>query len=185
MSNLVVSVFDKEFRAHDVRIDLLKKGKKHLADFEDAVVIQITPAGQVKLHSVSHQTLEGFIGGGFLGSLLGLLLLNPVFALFGLATGAIAGAVSGSMSHVGISEEFIRELAEHLKPGTSALCVLVSQHLDQILQEIAGYGGKVLQSSLLHEDEAKLLTVLDSIKSEAGSGPKSKEKDSKPAHGPA
>ena len=118
MSNLVVSVFDDEFRAQEVRIDILKRRKEHLADFEDAVVIQISETGQVKLHSVSHLTLEGFIGGGFLGSLLGLLLLNPVFALFGLATGAIAGAVSGSMSHVGISEEFIRELAEHLKPGT-------------------------------------------------------------------
>jgi len=54
---------------------------------------------------------------GFLGSLLGVILLNPVFALVGMAAGAIAGAVSGSMSHVGVTEEFIRELAAHLKPG--------------------------------------------------------------------
>lgn len=168
MSDLVISVFNEEFRAEQVRIDLLKKEKKHLADFEDAVVIQRTATGEVKLHSISHQTLEGMIGGGFLGTLIGLILLNPVFALFGLATGAIAGAVSGSMSHVGISEEFLQELAEHLKPGTSALCVLVSEHLDKIFQELAGFGGKVLHSSLLHEDEAKLLKVLDSIKSGVG-----------------
>jgi uncharacterized membrane protein len=182
MSDLLVSVFGEEFRAQEVRIDLLKKGGKHLADLEDAVVIRRTAPGQIKLHHVSTLTLGGIIGGGFLGSLLGVIMLNPVFALVGMATGAIAGAVSGSMSHVGISGEFIRELAEHLKPGTSALCVLVSQNLDQILEEIAGYGGKVLQSSLLHEDEAKLLAVLDSIKSGTGYGPTSEE-HLEPGHG--
>jgi uncharacterized membrane protein len=100
-----------------------------------------------------------------------------------MATGAIAGAVSGSMSHVGITEEFIRELADHLKPGTSALCVLVSQHPDRIVEEIAGYGGKVLRSSLLHEDEAKLLAVLDSIKPEPGYGPPSDREHLQPGHG--
>jgi len=52
--------------------------------------------------------------------------------------------------------------------------------LGQILQDVAGYGGKVLQSSVLHEDEAKLLALLDSIKSQAGSALKSKENDLKP-----
>jgi uncharacterized membrane protein len=183
MSDLVVSVFDEEFRAQEVRIDLLKRGKKHLADLEDAVVIRRTATDQIKLHHVSTLTLGGIVGGGFLGSLLGVILLNPVFALVGMAAGAIAGAVSGSMSHVGVTEEFIRELAEHLKPGTSALCVLVSRHLDEILEEIAGYGGKVLQSSLLHEDEAKLLAVLDSMKTESGYGAASEEKYLKPGHG--
>ena len=78
------------------------------------------------------------------------------------------GAVSGSMSHVGIREEFIREFAEHLKPGTSALCVMVSEDLDKILQELAGFGGKVLHSPLLREDKAKLLEALDSIESGVG-----------------
>ena len=74
MSDLVVSVFDEEFRAQEVRIDLLKKSKKHLADLDDAVVVRRTASGQVKLHHVSHLTLEGVVGGGFLGSLLGIIL---------------------------------------------------------------------------------------------------------------
>lgn len=167
MSTLIISVFGEEFRAQEVRIDLLKKGKKHLADLEDAVVIRRNRRGQVKLHHVSHLTLGGMVGGGFLGSLVGIILLNPVFALFGLATGAIAGAISGSMSHAGIGEEFIRELARHLVPGSSALCVLVGDHLDLVLPEIAKYGGRVMQSSLLHEDKDKLLAVLDAIRAEA------------------
>lgn len=94
-------------------------------------------------------------------------MLNPVFAAVELAGGAIAGGVSESASHIGTSEEFIRELAEHLKPGTSALRVLAGQDLNQILEELIGCGGKVLQSSLLHEDEARFLAVPDSVKSEA------------------
>ncbi len=159
MSNLIVTVFDEEFRAQEVRIDLLKekKSRKHLDDLDDAVVVRRTASGHIKLHHVSHLTLEGVVSGGFLGSLLGVILLNPVFALFGLAAGAVVGAVSGSMSHVGISEEFIHELAAHLKPATSALCILVNQHLDEILDELSQYGGRVLKSSLLHQDEERLL----------------------------
>lgn len=185
MSDLVVSVFEEEFRAQEVRIDLLKRGTKHLADLEDAVVIRRTVPGRIKLHHVSTLTLGGFIGGGFLGSLLGIILLNPVFALVGMTAGAIAGAVSGSMSHVGITEGFMRELAEHLKPGTSALCVLVSRHLEEIINEIAGYGGKVLQSSLLHEDEAKLLAMLDSAKLDAAYGATGEETHLGPGYGRA
>jgi hypothetical protein len=42
---------------------------------------------------------------------------------------------------------------------------------------------KVFKVSLLHEDEAKLLAVLDSMKLEAGHGARSKEKHLKPGHG--
>ena len=80
MSDLVISVFDEEFRAEQVRIDLLKKGRDHLDVFEDAVLLQRTATDHVKLHHFSHLTLGGFIGGGFLGSLPGIMLLNPVLA---------------------------------------------------------------------------------------------------------
>jgi uncharacterized membrane protein len=163
MSDVVICVFEDEFKAQEVRIDLLKNKKKHLIDLEDAICVRRNDEGKVRLHHMTHLTLGGTIGGGFLGSLFGIMLLNPVFALFGMATGAIVGAVSGSMSHAGIGEDFMGELAEHLKPGTSALCILVREHVDNVLREISKYGGKVLHASLLHEDETALRAVIDSI----------------------
>jgi uncharacterized membrane protein len=92
-----------------------------------------------------------------------LIFLNP---LFGMAVGAAAGAVSGALTDVGINEKFMKDLAATLKPGSSVLFVLVRQLTpDKVLEELAGTGGKVLQSSLSHEDEAKLQAALSVARS--------------------
>lgn len=164
MNELVVCVFPDEIKAEEVRLDLLKREHEHLLDLEDAVVLVRTREGKVKLHHVSHLTLGGALSGGFMGTLLGGLLLNPVLALFGLAAGSVIGAISGSMSHAGIDEDFMKDLAEHLQPGASALCVLVRENLDEVLKELEKYDGKVLQASLLHTDEERLKKELDALK---------------------
>lgn len=164
MSDLVVAVFDNELKAEEVRLDLRKKKADHLADLEDAVVLVRTKDGKVKLHHMSHFTVGGVLTGGVMGSLLGVLLMNPVFAVLGLAAGAVVGGISGAMTHVGIDEDFMKDLADHLKPGTSALCILVREHLAAVLEEVRAFKGKVLHTPLLHTDEAKLKATLEKIK---------------------
>ena len=168
MSELVVAVFADEFKAEEVRLELRKKEAAHLIDLEDSVVLVRNQEGKVRLHHVAHFAIGGAISGGFLGTLVGILLLNPVFALLGLATGLVVGGISGAMSHVGIDEDFMEDLAEHLKPGSSALCILVRAHLEKVLEELATFGGKVLHTSLLHTDETKLKAALEEIKASAG-----------------
>ena len=52
-----------------------------------------------------------------------------------------------------------------MPPGTSALFVLVDSDLtDKVLDALRGTGGTVLQSSLSHEDEAKLQAALNSAR---------------------
>lgn len=168
MSDLVVAVFDNEFKAEDVRLDLRKKKAEHLVDLEDAVVLVRTREGKVKLHHMSHFTVGGVLTGGVMGSLLGVLLMNPVFAVLGLAAGALVGGISGALTHVGIDEEFMKELADHLKPGTSALCILVRDHLGEVLEEVRTFRGKVLHAPLLHTDEAELKAALEEIMANVG-----------------
>ncbi len=163
MSELVVSLFEDELKAEEVRLDLLRKQGEHLVELEDAVVLVRTRQGKVKLHHMTHFTVSGMVGGGFLGTLIGVMLLNPIFALFGLATGAVVGAVSGSLSHAGVDEDFMRDLAAHLKPGTSALCIIAREHLDNILEEIWKFNGRVFRTSLLHEDVTRLQAALDDV----------------------
>jgi uncharacterized membrane protein len=103
------------------------------------------------------------MGGGFWGALVGILFLNP---LLGAAVGAGAGAISGALSDVGVNDKFMKELAQNFQPGTSALFVLVRKATpDKVLEELKGAGGKVLQTSLSHEDESKLQAALDAAKS--------------------
>ena len=88
--------------------------------------------------------------------------MNP---LLGLVVGAGAGAVAGALSDVGINDDFMKQLAEKLTPGTSALFVLVDSDLtDKVLDALRGTGGTVLQYSLSHEDEAKLQAALNSAR---------------------
>ena len=162
MADLVVIEYDDEFKAHEVRLTLLKLQQQYLIDMEDAVVAVKDAKGKVKLHQAVNLTAAGAARGGLWGSLIGLLFLNP---LLGAAVGATAGAVSGALTDIGVSNDFMKKLSEGFKPGTSALFVLVrSATPDKVMAEIKKYGGTVLQTSLSHEQETKLQAALDEAK---------------------
>lgn len=159
MSTLVVVGYDDRFKAEEVRLKLLKLQKEYLIDIEDAVVAVKDDKDKVKLHQAVNLTAAGAVSGGFWGSLIGLIFLNP---LLGMAVGAAAGAVSGALTDVGIDDDFMKELSETLAPGNSALFVLVKKATpDKVLEELKGTGGKVLRTSLSHDNEAKLQAALD------------------------
>jgi uncharacterized membrane protein len=162
MSNLVVIGYDDPFKAEEVRLKLRKMQKDYLIDLEDAVVAVKNEKGKVKLHQAVNLTAAGAVGGGFWGSLIGLIFLNP---LLGAAVGAAAGAVSGALTDVGVDDKFMKELAASMTPGSSVLFVLVRKATpDKVLAEIEGSGGKVLKTSLSHDDEAKLQAALSAAK---------------------
>jgi len=163
MANLVVIGFDSEFQADEVRTKLWKLQKEYLIDLEDAVVAVKKSDGKVKLHQAVNLTAAGAAGGTFWGALVGLLFLNP---LLGAGIGAAAGAASGALTDVGINNAFMKDLAGTLKEGSSALFVLVRKATpDKVLEELKGYGGTVLQTSLSHEDQTKLQAALDAARS--------------------
>jgi uncharacterized membrane protein len=54
-------------------------------------------------------------------------------------------------------------LAEHLKPGTSALCVMVREALDKVLEELRKFDGRVIHTSLGDGYEEKLQEIIDSL----------------------
>lgn len=158
MSTLVVIGYDDQFKAEEVRLTLMKMQKDYLIDLADAVVAVKDQTGKVRLHQAVNLTAAGAVGGGFWGSLIGLMFLNP---LLGMAVGAAAGAISGALTDLGIDDKFMKELAETMKPGSSTLFVLVRKATpDKVLDEIKGTGGKVLRTSLSHDDEAKLQAAL-------------------------
>ena len=162
MSTLVVIGYDDQYKAEEVRLKLRKLQSEYLIDLEDAVVAVKDSAGKIKLHQAVNLTTAGAVSGGFWGSLIGLIFLNP---LLGLAVGATAGAVSGALTDLGINDDFMKELAATMTNGSSALFVLVRKATpDKVLEEIKGTGGKILKTSLSHDDEAKLQAALDAAK---------------------
>ena len=162
MNTLVVIEYEDQYKAEEMRLKLRKLQKEYLIDLEDAVVAVKDDSGKMKLHQSVNLTGRGAMTGGFWGSLVGLIFLNPIL---GMAMGAAAGAVSGALSDVGIDDKFMKELADGMPPGSSALFVLVRKSTpDRVLEEVKGTGGKILKTSLNHEDETKLQAALSAVK---------------------
>ena len=165
MSDLVVVGFDNELKADEVLHKLGQMQKEHLVDLEDAVVVIKNEKGKVKIKQAYDLVTSGAIGGGFWGSLVGLLFLHP---LLGVTVGLATGALSGALMDVGINDEFIADLGKTIEPGTSALFLLVRKATpDKVLDELRPYGGKLLKTSLSKSDEASLKAAFKKAKAEA------------------
>ena len=158
MSELIAIAYDDMFKAEEVRLTLAKLQKEHLIELGDAAVVVKDTEGKVQLKQAVNLTGMGAVSGGFWGLLIGTLFFMP---LAGLAIGAATGAISGALTDIGVDVDFMRELAETMSPGTSALFILVRKFTpDKVLEEIAPYGGKVLRTSLTKDKEAELQEVL-------------------------
>jgi uncharacterized membrane protein len=156
MSDLIVVAFDDEATAFEVRAALVKMQKEYLIEMEDAVVVTKSADGKVALHQAVNLTATGAVGGGMWGALIGLLFLNP---LLGAAVGAGAGAISGKLTDIGISDQFMKDIGASLKDGGAAVCVLVRKVTgDKVLEGLAQFKnkGRVIQTSLTKEQEDKL-----------------------------
>jgi len=159
MSDLVVIVYPTEAKAEEVRQRLLQLQKEYLIKLSDAVIATKTETGNVKLNQLVNTTTAGAVSGSFWGLLIGVIFLNP---LLGVVIGAGTGALSGSLTDVGINDNFMKEIAAAFQPGTSALFILARQGTpDKVLEELKGSGGKIIQTSLSQEGEAKLQAALD------------------------
>jgi len=165
MATLVVIGYESEIKAEEVRLALIKMQQEYLIDLADAVVVVRDAGGKVKLRQLYNLTAAGAASGGFWGLLIGMIFWNP---LFGFAAGAAWGALAGALRDVGIDDNFMKQLAETLKPGTAALCVLIRQMTpDKVVAEIQKFGGTVIKSNLCHEEEAKLQAALSAAQKTA------------------
>jgi uncharacterized membrane protein len=78
-----------------------------------------------------------------------------------MAIGAGIGALMGSVSKAGVDEAFQNQVREMLRPGTSALFMVVEQMTaDKATEALSKYGGIVLKSSLSKEAEKQLQDAL-------------------------
>jgi uncharacterized membrane protein len=95
---------------------------------------------------------------GFWGLLFGMLFVLPVFGLV-LAVGL--GEVAARLESAGVDRGFQEEVRELLRPGTSAVFVLVARVPPAAAADaLASFGGTVLVSPLAPETEAELQAAL-------------------------
>ena len=153
-SSLIVLAFDNDTAAFEVRDKLIELQKANLITLADAAVAVRSADGKVKIKQVVDLTASGALGGSFWGLLAGILFWMP---LMGMAVGTLLGAISGSMSDYGVNDEFIKDVAEKIEPGHSALFLLVvDATADRVIDEIKTWNPHVLRTNLSKDQEAKL-----------------------------
>lgn len=154
VSELVVVAFDNETGAAEMRDALVELQKQKLVTLDDAAVVVRQRDGKVKVKQAVNLVGQGALGGAFWGMLIGILFWMP---WLGLAVGALSGALGGALNDYGIDDDFIKEAGNTIQPGHSALFLLIREATpDRLIDELKQFNGKILQTSLSKEDEARL-----------------------------
>jgi uncharacterized membrane protein/sporulation protein YlmC with PRC-barrel domain len=91
---------------------------------------------------------QGRVFGAITGGLVGLVG-GPVGAVVGAIAGAGAGGIAADKIDRGFSNEFLQKFVGELKPGTSALIVMVDiEGVPSMSEAIKGISGTLLQQEL-------------------------------------
>ncbi|MEU6751264.1 DUF1269 domain-containing protein [Spirillospora sp. NPDC046719] len=154
MSDLIAVAYDDLATAERARDKLVQLQKEHVIELADVVVVERRQNGKIKLHQAGNLTAGGALGGAAWGGLIGLIFFMP---LLGMAIGGATGAAVGAASDAGIDDGFMRDLGDHLAPGSAAVFVLVDKrNPDKVVPEMAPLGGRLLRTSLTTEQEQHL-----------------------------
>jgi len=125
----------------------------------DAIAVIIRDKdGSYRVQTNHHAVGAGATWGMFWGFLFGLLFFIPVF---GLAIGAGMGALMGKVAKTSIDKQFMEQVRDLVKPGTSCLFLMLEKVTpDKAVEAMSKYGGTVLKTSLSKDDEKELQDAL-------------------------
>ena len=157
-SSLIVLAFDTMDEAEQVHEALVKGKKEGLVTIEDAAVVVKDADGKVHVKNQVSRTTWAATG---VGGALGLLIGTIFFPIGGLVLGLAGGAVVGRLMDLGVDGKFVKDVGEQIKPGTSALFVLVKG--ENPAAEVAilrPYKGRVLQTTLDSDAEQAIRDAL-------------------------
>ncbi len=155
---LLLITFSGEKIASSVLKDLTQEQKEGRLRLFNAATIARNRKGKVHLQEIGDlDTKHGSIFGAVIGGVVGLLG-GPIGAVVGAAAGAVTGGLVSGKIDLGFSNQFLHEIEENLKPGSSALVVLVEkQWIDELLPVLELYQGMVLRHVVQEEIAQRLV----------------------------
>ena len=160
MSHLIVFAFptrDGAYAARDALEDLQRQKALTLGD---AAVVERTADGKVRIQQATNLVGMGALGGSVWGALVGMFFLSP---WLGMAVGAVAGALAGRFTDIGIDDDFIRRVGQTVGPDQSALFLLIDSWDEAAVTGPAtALGATVLYNSLPDNVEVRRPTPPDS-----------------------
>jgi uncharacterized membrane protein len=161
---IVVLSLDKVTRAGEVLLALTNLANEGKLAVHDAVIVAKDERGHSRVvQTVDVTPLRGALAGSWWGMLGGLLVGGPVFLAAAIG-GAAAGALYGRLVDKGLDDGWVREMADWVEPGRSALLLLVDAAYDHAvvteLQRFEGVG-RVAYTTLPPDARLELERALD------------------------
>ena len=157
MNQLIVVAFDHFDDAKTAMTTLRSLEREGRISFEDTAIIQRDPDGKAHVRNEVSGTTETATA---IGAVIGGIM-SFAFPLLGVAVGAALGAAVGQMLDRGVSSTFIDEVKTTLRPGRSALFLVVRQSdADATIAALRPFKGDVIQSTLDTEAEEALRGAL-------------------------
>jgi len=154
MTDMLVLAFDSVDGAHEARDELVDLNNQYLLKLDQAVEVVRPQDGQVKVKEEHSLAGAGAIGGAFWGLLVGLVFFVPAV---GMAVGAASGAIAGHFTKYGITQEYMSQINEAIKPGQSALFILADDvRADRVVPMLASLHPRIIRTSLTLEQEKAL-----------------------------
>jgi len=157
MNQLVVVAFDHFDDARKALKSLRELERGGRIRFEDTAIVERDPDGTAHVkNEVSGTTEKAAVIGALIGG-----VLTFVFPPLGAAIGAAAGAVVGASLDTGVSGSFVDEVKRTLRPGRSALFLVVKESdADATMAALRPFRGDVIQTTLPTESDDALRQAL-------------------------
>lgn len=155
---LIVIAFDHFDDARTAMAGLRVIERQGQIRFEDTAVVERDPDGTAHVRNeVSGTTETAAAVGAVIGG-----LVTFVFPLAGIALGAALGALVGRVLDRGVSDTFVDDVKQTLRPGRSALFLVVkASNADATIAALRPYHGDVIQTTLDSEAEDALRRALE------------------------
>jgi uncharacterized membrane protein/uncharacterized protein YrrD len=154
---MVVLISESDATAKEALEGITKAAKQDELKVHNAAILVKDGEGNVSITetediSSGHGALFGALTGGLAG-----LLGGPVGVVVGAAAGAVTGGLAARWIDMGISDEYLSGLGESLKPGSSALVILVDQaSAEGAAAALDAFEGKVIRQALTKDVVAEI-----------------------------
>ena len=140
--DILAIVLDKPTRANEVLLALAHLQGEGKVRMHDAVVVAKDAEGRTQVvETVDVTPAKGALAGSWFGLLGSLLIAGPA-GLAVILGGAAAGALYGKLVDRGLEDDWVKEMAAWIDPGTSALLLLIDAGFDPaLIEELKRYEG--------------------------------------------
>lgn len=123
--SLAAVSFSDELRATEFLTAMTRLVRNEQLKIHDAVFVVKDEEGKTFVRETTDPTPgQTALGAGMWSGLFGLFLGGPVGMLVAGGIGAGAGALTAKLVDVGVTDEFVAQLRENVRPGTTTLALL-------------------------------------------------------------